>query len=365
MYLRSSLATLIAVLAVQLTSCTGIRVRYVDYRLPGLVAGPVDHGTVKDSRTSFAATFCSALAHMVTDVGETWGNCKRYIEIDGTVTPDPPAALKPVRVLVVAGVFSECLEKSGVKAFVDAKKHLENPTFHTNISIENVPVPGLGTSANNATTIRDYVQNHPGNNFIAVGYSKGVGDWMEAIAAYPAVKNQVIALVSIAGSVGGSRVPDLFGSDLVNKVQGLVGKVGLPGCKLADGGGLTSLTRRDRQAFLQKYPVGIVPAYSVAAVATGDSADDKDDRTISSALEVSWRALRAYSLDEDSQVIADDAVVPGGTFLAIALADHWAVALPFQETTDPKERARVLKLVDRNTYPRTALLEAILRQVTP
>jgi hypothetical protein len=223
----------------------------------------------------------------------------------------------------------------------------------------------LGTSANNAKTIRDYVVQHPGDDFVAVGYSKGAGDWMEAIVAYPQVQNKVIALVSIAGSVGGSRVPDLFGSDLVNKVQRLVGKVGLPDCKLADGEGLSSLTRLDRQTFLQKYPVGVVRAYSVAAFATGDSAPGKGDRTISKALELSWRALRAYSLDQDSQVIADDAVVPGGTFLAIARADHWAIALPFPETIDTQARARALRQVDRNTYPRTALLEAILRQVNP
>jgi hypothetical protein len=62
-------------------------------------------------------------------------------------------------------------------------------------------------------------------------------------------------------------------------------------------------------------------------------------------------------------VIADDAVVPGGTFLGIARADHWAIALPFDEIADPVKRRRALRWVDKNVYPRTALLEAIVRFV--
>ena len=96
----------------------------------------------------------------------------------------------------------------------------------------------------------------------------------------------------------------------------------------------------------------------------GETPAGANDRTISQVLEVPWGALHVYSLDEDSQMIADDAIVPGGRFLAVARAGHWAVALPFDETTDPEERRRALKAVDRNTYPRAALLEAILRMVT-
>lgn len=346
--------------ALMLASCGGIRVRPVEYRLPGLLAGPIDHGSVKDGRKDFAAVFCGTIDHLNNDAGESWGDCRNYIEVDSAVTPAAPE-LKPVRVLVVAGVFSECLEASGVKAFLDAKKHLENAAFHKGVGVEHVKVSALGTSSNNAKEIRKYVTDHPGNRFIAVGYSKGAGDWMEAIAAYSDVRQQVLALVTVAGSVGGSRLPDLFGKDFIDWAQATVRKVGLKGCTVADGGGLTSLSRPDRQAFLRNYPVGVVPAYSVAAVATGNTAPDKDDRTISEVLRIPWQRLHAYSLDVDSQVIADDAAVPGGTFLAIARADHWAVALPFAETTDPEERRRALKAVDRNTYPRTALLEAILR----
>jgi len=346
-----------------LGSCGGMHVRRVTYRLPGLISGPVDHGSVKDARRPFGEVFCGTLRHLISDAGETWGDCRKYIEVDSSVEASL-GAMTPVRVLVVAGVFSECLEASGVKAFLDAKKHLEDTKYHTGISLEHVPVSALGSSSNNANEIRDYVLAHPGK-FVALGYSKGAGDLMEAIATYPEVSQSVLALVTIAGSVGGSRLPDLLGPDFVKWVERAAHRMGLPGCHVADGGGITSLSRPDRQAFLRKYPVGTVPSFSVAAVAAGDTRPGQDDRTISKLLRIPWEGLQAYSLDQDSQVIADDAAVPGGTLLAIARADHWAVALPFSEMTDPKQRRDALKVVDRNTYPRTALLEAILRTAVP
>jgi hypothetical protein len=58
---------------------------------------------------------------------------------------------------------------------------------------------------------------------------------------------------------------------------------------------------------------------------------------------------------EDCQVIAGEGVLPGAAFLGIAKGDHWAVALPFSEAGNT--------LVNRNRFPRTALLEALVRAV--
>jgi hypothetical protein len=357
---RRWIPALLGVLLV-LASC-GPNIRPVEYRLPGLVAGPVDRGTIKDARKDYGAVFRGTLDH-INQTGGMWGDYRKYIELDDDVTASLPD-LKPARILVVAGIFSECLEASGVKAFLDAKRHFD--AEHTDVvKVDYVSVAGLGTSANNADEIRKYVASHPGDPFVALGYSKGAGDWMQAIATYPEVKRQVRALITIAGAVGGSRLPDLFGDKLIGWVQNTLHDTGLPGCHVADGGGLTSLSRLDRQTFLRSYPAGVVPTYSVAAVASWDqkAKNGEKERTISKVLVAPWSTLRSYSLDEDSQVIAEDAVVPGGTFVAIARADHWAVALPFEETTDPEARRRALESVDRNAYPRAALLEAILRMI--
>jgi len=112
-----------------------------------------------------------------------------------------------------------------------------------------------------------------------------------------------------------------------------------------------SLRRDARQAFLAENPNPVVPTYSLSAVA--------DKSTISKMLLENWQLLNVYDPQHDSQVVKDDAIVPGARYLGAARADHFAVALPFEDLKD----AEVQKLVDKNHYPRTALLEALLRFV--
>ncbi len=53
----------------------------------------------------------------------------------------------------------------------------------------------------------------------------------------------------------------------------------------------------------------------------------------------------------------EDAIVPGATFLGAARADHLAIALPFEDLADGEIRS----FMDHNHYPRSALLEALVR----
>ena len=71
------------------------------------------------------------------------------------------------------------------------------------------------------------------------------------------------------------------------------------------------------------------------------------------------RNLARYSQDQDSQVVAEEGILPGADFLGIAKGDHWALAVPFSDHPDPAIR----KAVDRNRFPRVALLEALVRFV--
>jgi hypothetical protein len=73
-----------------------------------------------------------------------------------------------------------------------------------------------------------------------------------------------------------------------------------------------------------------------------------------------WQLQSTYSIDQDSQMIAEEAIIPGARFLGAAKGDHWALALPFWE--HPNQTIR--RKVDHNRYPRTVLLEAIVRYVT-
>ena len=58
-------------------------------------------------------------------------------------------------------------------------------------------------------------------------------------------------------------------------------------------------------------------------------------------------------------MIAEEAIIPGARFLGVARGDHWAMALPFFEHANAEYR----KKVNWNRFPRTALLEAIVRYV--
>ena len=56
----------------------------------------------------------------------------------------------------------------------------------------------------------------------------------------------------------------------------------------------------------------------------------------------------------------DDTIFPGAKTLATVIGDHFAVALPFDKSKDSALKAGM----DKNKFPRAALLEAIVRFVT-
>ena len=72
-----------------------------------------------------------------------------------------------------------------------------------------------------------------------------------------------------------------------------------------------------------------------------------------------WELLTAYGAIEDGQLLREDAIYPDAKYLGAALADHFAIALPFNKSKDSAIKAGM----DKNNYPRSALLEAIVRFV--
>src|SRR5206468_9277497 len=104
-----------------------------------------------------------------------------------------------------------------------------------------------------------------------------------------------------------------------------------------------------RQQFLRQNPTPVA-AYSIVGATSLDET--------SAALRPSWKRLSAYAREQDGEVVAWEAVLPGARYLGIARADHWAIALPFEESAQPP------KAIDRNHFPRDALLEAIVRYVS-
>lgn len=92
-----------------------------------------------------------------------------------------------------------------------------------------------------------------------------------------------------------------------------------------------------------------VPAFSLAAFA--------DEPEISELLEPFWWRLAAADPRNDGQMLWYDQLVPKSTLLGYLRGDHLAVAVPVARKLPWLAKDRI----DRNAYPRAALLEAILR----
>jgi hypothetical protein len=316
--------------------------RAVDYRLPGSTIQPLGYAATNRQR-EFGQTFCATLAHV--DVSGAFAPCSQWIE-GAPATAPPATAPIPANlgVLVVAGILGQCFESSGLHVFEQGIAHLRDDH---GLRVHEVRVSGLGSSEANAVQIEAFLQRTPGE-FIAVGYSKGISDLMVAVQTGALARSRIKALVSVAGTVAGSRLADLPSDAALDGIERAIRRAGAGKCDVQDAGGIRSLRRDVRYAFLQKWmPPADLRTFSIVGVTTREQT--------SSVLWPLWDQVHYYSADEDSQVIAEEGILPGAAFLGVARGDHWAVALPFSEAGNT--------LVNRNRFPRTALLEALIRIV--
>jgi dienelactone hydrolase len=296
-----------------------------------------------DVSASFGNTFCSVLKQHNPDTG-TWGPCSRYIDSPGK--EDLPLGPIPTqyRVLIVPGILSSCVSNS--PAFQEGQEALKRD----GVDVDLLQVPN-DSSESNARLIAKYLREHKtadGKKYILIGYSKGAPDIQVALADQPGVSDQVAAFVTVAGASGGSPVADLLPQMLDKYMK----TVPLQGCQGDLSTGFKSLQQATRRAFLAAHPDPVVPTFSLIATS--------DRNSTSKALLQTWQVLSSYGAPEDGQLLRDDAVVPGAKFLGAALADHFAVALPFDKSTDSAIRTGM----DKAVYPRAALLESLVRFVS-
>jgi hypothetical protein len=107
-----------------------------------------------------------------------------------------------------------------------------------------------------------------------------------------------------------------------------------------------------RKAWLAQNPLAPgVRYYSLVTLPTPDR--------VSRVIEKSYKRLGEIDWRNDSQVVYADQILHGSTLVGFLNADHWAVAVPVSRSHPVMARA----LVDKNDYPREALLEALLRFV--
>ncbi len=294
--------------------------------------------------TAFGDVFCSVLKQNNPDGGQ-WGGCSQYFDSPG----EEDAKLAPLatkyRVLIVPGVMSSCFSES--PAFQEGQKALKDK-YGMDVSLLQVP---NDSSESNAKLIGQYIREHAASDtrkFILVGYSKGTPDIQVALAQETGITEHVAAFVTVAGASGGSQVADL----LPQVAEKYMTTTPLKSCQGDMSTGFKSLQRANRQAFLAAHPDPVVPTYSIVA--------KSDENNTSKALMQTWRILSTFGVGEDGQLLRDDAIVPGAKFLGAALADHFAIALPFDKSPDSTIRSNM----DKTVYPRAALLESLVRYVT-
>ena len=298
-------------------------------------------GSSADRTAAFSALFCSVLEREHPDSGP-WGPCSNYLEAPSADRVALGALPTTYRVAIVPGVLSACA--GGAPAFKEGQEHLR--TSH-GLTVDLIPAPNR-SSADNGKDIAQFLKDNyakDSRKFILLGYSKGAPDILEGLANDPDAARSVAALITVAGAIGGSPIADLLPAEAQKWVQAFH----LTDCQGDLYAAFKSLRRDVRQDFLNQHPDPGVPVYSLAAVS---------DKSITSKVLVgNWELMAPYGTRQDSQLVDSDALFPGGNTLGVLRADHWAVALPFEDSTD----AEVNKLVDHNHFPRTALLEALVR----
>jgi hypothetical protein len=307
---------------------------------------------VIDQRGRFEEIFCTVLR----EHGPGLPDYRSCDEALGHVTPRATGtgravALAPSeRRLVgmwVSGFGYACVER-WMHSQGEARDHLRRNGYDL-VSIE---VEALSGTAANARHIRDALLARPHEpgppRIVLIGYSKGSSDILEALVSYPEIRERVAAVVSIAGSIGGSPIADQASESLADLLRFFPQS----DCGSGDDGAVESLRPEVRKAWLAEHT--LPPELRYYTVVTLP-----DRARISRILVPAYEWLTRFDLRNDGQMLYSDQFVPDSALLAFLNADHWAVALPIARG-HPVVSAL---FVDQNDYPREVLVEAILRFV--
>ena len=330
-----------ALLASLLTACApGPLLSYRNDQ-PPTVNLPLAAAGVSDQRQAFGALFAEEL--MASGKGSAGGASDWLHGVDGEAAS---AAVSRARaafdaraggtsVIIVPGLFGDCLGAYAMP-FGDGVEHPAgspaNAAYqrYADLGLRDLhmaALPGRASSVANGARLAAQIRAQaalPGvEHIVLVAYSKGVADSLHALEELRrdgGIPQQVQALVSVAGTVMGSPVADYFES-LYESVSPHFTPLE---CTPSEGGDVASVTRHERVAWLAQHglPDGVA-YYSIVAFMPRDE--------MAPALRAPARMLEAIDPRNDGQVLAADAIFPGGTLLAEARADHWSVALPRSE----------------------------------
>ena len=315
-----------------------------------LVLAPAIQSDKQDKRGRFREIFCAVLEARKDSVPD-YRPCDEALT---TVGNELPGTGKPVNLgpsqgrlvtLFVAGVGWNCFSD-----WLELKNTIQTHVSQFGYDVAALSVDSLSSSTHNARQIRDAIIAMPQEgtppDLVLIGYSKGAPDILEAVVNHPEIQDRVAAVVSIAGSVGGSPLANDATQSQLNMLQHFPGAK----CQPGDEGALESMRPATRKAWLAENPLPEgIPYYSLITF--------PEPGRISSLLRGTYRKLGRVDARNDSQVIFYDQFIPDSALVGYLNADHWAPAVPIARTHNIVGEV----LVDQNAYPREALYEALLR----
>ena len=319
---------------------------------PPLVLAPAAQAGVIDERARFREIYCAVL-----EARRGLPDYRRCEEALTRVGEEPAGTGQPVDLgpsrrrliaAVVLGLGFDCIEE-WLEPTGSVAEHLRRYGYDQVL----LKVDALSSTANNARQIRDALLAMPAESgparLVLIGYSKGAPDILDALVTYPEIRNRVAAVVSAAGAVGGSPLAndaEEYHAEMLRQFPGAI-------CKPGDGTAVASLRPAARRAWLAVNPLPPdVRYYSLATF--------PQPQRISAVLKSSYRKLARVDARNDGQLIFYDQVIPGSRLLAYVNADHWALAVPIA-----RSHATIgAVFVTHNSYPREALMEALLRFIS-
>lgn len=320
-----------------------------DLNAPAQILTPVGTAGVIDGRARYRQIFCGLLTEGI-DPPPPSASCENWLhrlsDEPESATPPPrtPLPLKHMRFFIVPGYAGDAAP-ANMMPWGASIETLRSEGFQ----LEYLKVSGGGSAHHNADQIAAALQSPEvtrGDRVVLIGYSKGTIDVLHFLVNYPEMAAEIDAVVSIAGAVNGSPLAD----EIPDKAGKVITKMG--GGSVADAGGMESLRRSVQMNWLARNPLPDGPQYFSLAAFT-------DRKNVSSILLGGYDRLALVDPRNDAQVIFYDQIIPASTLLGYANGDHWAVALPFQE----QAKTYAATIMDRNRFPRTELLEAVLLYV--